>query len=1147
MGTITGLKEQAITQTPLLLFDCELRSGAVERWSTHRVELDGATYEARVLRHNVFEIKSGGDEGIDAAARVSVSLANADSHFSEIERNTGWKGSRVTVRFLFFDLKEGTAASETTVLFRGIANPPDEITESTFRLTVTSSINLQRVLLPQVRVQKRCPWKFPASRTQREEAVRGGARGKHSAFYPCGYSPDVTDGTGDAVGGTPYTNCDYTRTQCEQRGMFSEDQSGSPTRRFGGIEFVPPSTVVRSYGEKGQHVSSPLENEARYNDFVPLVYGTAWYAPLVVFSKNDGNLSRMEVLLGMGEMEGVLKVIVNGVEIPPGRAGANMTATGWHNLITAGNRTGWFNAEYHDGTGKPVGDPYGSMAAIAIAAPNRISNGGALPSIQVLAQGLKISHFAEDGSPLGDSFTNNPAWVLLDVLQRCGWSTEEVDLPSFARAAAYCDELVDARDLYGNPVRAPRFQSNLVLRKRRSAADVIRGIRNGARLLLAHTAGGLLQATIENTLGLQQPDKPEGSNSTEPLFGGWPHYEFGDGSSGFSGILRRENGAPSIRLWSRSTAESPNRVTVEFQDEFNEYQQDSLSLVDVDDALATGQEISVALPVLGVPNFNQAARLAKLYLDKSVRGNTYAEFETSVRGFGLKPGDLITLTYLKEGFQRQPFRVLKVSPGLNYRTAMIRAQIHDEAWYADESTGVPGSGRRQQVPGLGVPHPLAGPTLDEHGELQFAITEKTSENSDGGVEVRLAAEFLAPAAPVAASAGIPLVSLDARVDSVGGTLAGDQTLYYALSALDESGGESPLSFLVRASLPPGPATNAVTLTRLSFSGGTSGFNVYRGRSPSKLFRIASNQPPAAEFADAGLANEARIAPDGNYDHANFYWRLEVLPESAATIHSASTVGNENASMPPDRYRGMVVRIARGKGAGQERGIVFNDETTVRVAPNWDIVPDESSLFVIAESAWHFGATGKTSPVEFQVPNREGATVHISGRSANVHEAECAYEISPLTRWRISGGGISVDADLPPKPVFGIVPTGRGGVELAGVGFIELANTRTVTAATLTLHYWDELGSPSALHLADGIGIDESWLLLELPGAAEEGSVLQIDSELLSVAQTGDSGLRYEVGRGAHGTAAAAHSGGAPVYYLSKKEGFRGPIRAGLLR
>ena len=51
---------------------------------------------------------------------ISVTLANADSHFSEIERETGFRGAQVTIQFLFYDLAANAAASEARVVFRGI-------------------------------------------------------------------------------------------------------------------------------------------------------------------------------------------------------------------------------------------------------------------------------------------------------------------------------------------------------------------------------------------------------------------------------------------------------------------------------------------------------------------------------------------------------------------------------------------------------------------------------------------------------------------------------------------------------------------------------------------------------------------------------------------------------------------------------------------------------------------------------------------------------------------------------------------------------------------------------------------------------------------------------------------------------------------
>jgi hypothetical protein len=1131
MATLHELKRQAITETPLVLFECEIAPGVFERWSTHRVTFDGHTYDARVIKHSLFEICGASDGGIDAAAKVSVTLANADSRFSQIERARGFKGSRATVRFAFFDLVSGKAASEAAVLLRGIADAPELVSESEFRLTIMNSLNLQRVLLPETRIQKRCPWKFPGTAEQRAEAVAGGAETKYSPFWRCGYSADQPGGVGNLNGDVPFTACKGTRADCIARGMFDTDSAGRATRRFGGMEYVPSSILVRSYGERGWHAAPVVENEARYNDFVPLVYGTAWYKPPIAFARNDGNLTRMEVLLGAGEIQSVIKVVVNGVEIPAGRADKDMSGTGWYNIPTYGGRTGGFNLDFTDGAGNPLGDPYGSMAVMSLVVPNRVSEGKSLPRVEVLVEGMRLKRYGTDGVQIDEVFTSNPAWILLDVLRRCGWRLQDIDVASFARAAAYCDELIPATDLHGNAILIPRFQCNLVLQRRRSAADVIRGIRNSARLYLTYSTEGKLELRVENTLALQQPEKPAGSNSTEPLGSGWPAYEFGDGTSGFSGIVRRPSGEPALVLTRRSAAETPNRVTLEFQDAFNEYQQDSISLVDNGDVLRTGQEISVAAPALGVPNFHQAARVVRLLLDKAIDGNEYIEFETSVRAVGLRPGDLIAVTYLKEGFDRQPFRIVKIEPGLNFGRAMITAQIHRDSWYRDDITEENSGAGRQRPSDVGIPRPLVGAVIDEYGEAQFAITEHSVESTDGVSRVTLEAGFITPARP-ADGTGVPVLSLAARIDNTGGTIAGGQTLYYAITAINASGNESAPSFSVRATVPAGTNTNRVTLTGLSFGAGTQSFNVYRGEWPGKLLRIAAAQAIATEFTDTGLADELVPPPDENYDHANFYWRFEAQPEYQATLASATSIGNETLVMVPDAWRGMTVRITRGRGAGQERTVASNSATEVTIVGTWAVTPDATSWFVIAEAGWHFGAAAAASPVEFDVPNRMGMTVHVTGRAANVNDREAGLEVSPVTRWRIAGA--AADADVPPPPAFCLIARGSGTAELVAVGFDDLTNTRTVSSATLTLHYWNELWSPSLIELAADMDASGDMMYLSARGHCAKGGYVQIDREVVQIEEVLSDGWIYRVRRGALGSVAAEHWTQTFIYHLTKK-------------
>ena len=239
MQTIFELKEQAVTDTPLLLFDCVLSDGTAEHWSTHAVSVGGIAYSARVLGHNVFELQASSDQGVDGVPRISLILANADSHCSEIERATGWKGARLTAGLVFYDLRNAAPLTDSSVIFQGICNPPDQILEATFQITATNRMNLQRLSMPQVRIQRLCPWDFPSDLAQRTEAVNGGASGKYSRYYRCGYSPDVAGGTGALNGTAPFTACGYTRTDCQARGMFAN---------FGGIEFVPPAISVRAFG-----------------------------------------------------------------------------------------------------------------------------------------------------------------------------------------------------------------------------------------------------------------------------------------------------------------------------------------------------------------------------------------------------------------------------------------------------------------------------------------------------------------------------------------------------------------------------------------------------------------------------------------------------------------------------------------------------------------------------------------------------------------------------------------------------------------------------------------------------------------------------------------------------------------------------------
>src|SRR5208337_1224281 len=226
-----------------------------------------------------------------------------------------------------------------------------------------------------------------------------------------------------------------------------------------------------------------------------------------------------------------------------------------------------------------------------------------------------------------------------------------------------------------------------------------------------------------------------------------------------------------------------------------------------------------------------------------------------------------------------------------------------------------------------------------------------------------------------------------------------------------------------------PATYSDTLHNISLPASAASFNVYRGASPAQLVRISTDTAPAGTFMDTGLPNLQYLPPDPNYDHANFYWRMEMQPSAPVTTYASNTIGTASVQMQANEFAGMTVRIITGKGAQQEGVVSSNTGSTLTMSSPWTIVPDTSSTFVIAQTGYQFGASSNTNQVQFEIPNRPGETIHICGRSANVYDVESPYELATVTRWQIGGAGINVgDSAVPSAPVFGLaVLPEEGGV------------------------------------------------------------------------------------------------------------------------
>ncbi|MCC6293232.1 MAG: hypothetical protein IT164_11330 [Bryobacterales bacterium] len=1134
MQELSIVKESSHPGTPLFLFECRINNNLTYRWATHEVTVDGETYEARVLEHGAIEYRAGAAEESGFAQRVTVRLANADHSLSALTIQQQWKGAEIIIRFVVFDLSGGVPACPTSVVMRGTVNPPDLSDCESVKISILNRMGSLRAHIPSRRIQRRCPWLFPRTAEERQLAAGNSAGSRYSPFYWCGYSADVPSGVGNLADDVPFETCGYSKTDCVERGMFDQDEAQRATRRFGGFQYVPTAQLVSGFGETRMEVSAAEGPERTIGRLVPIAYGTVWTDGIITAGWFDGNLGHLEVVLSEGPIAGVVKVVVNDIEVPVGSGRVNATATGWYNVVTVGGREGAFNGDSVAASGESMRDPGAGVAVLSVVLPRSIVSHISKARVKVLLQGLLLPIYTEEGEEAGASFTSNSAWVLLDLLRRAGYKAEDVDLGSFAKAAAVCDELMSVGDGNGGERLVPKSACNTLLRIKRPIGEVIRGVQLGSRIGFRFRQDGRMGAYIEDSIGRQQTEKPAGSNSTVTLNGGWPSYEFGDGQGGAGGIVLSAVRGPALRLYSRSYSETANRVQVEFVDPENDYATDTLSLVDIDDVVKVGQEIGYQVPAVGVTGYGQAYRLCKSVLDKNVRGNVYAELESGLKAALVQPGEVITLNVPSAGLVRQPFRVMSVAPGRNCERVKILAQVHSEDWYAYPSIKSErtkwGAGAEQSEP-----RPLLGDAPDGNGGLVHSVTEQILEMADGSHRLQVLLGYKAPAPPGLPLDRRPLVPPTAGIALANGSFSGPQVLYYAITEKDLQGRESSLSASIRAVIPAGTNSAQVTIQAIRMSPQSASMSVYRGNDPWQMHRIADGVSASESFIDVGLPYLPDGPPDLHFAMAVSEWRMEYLPPMAISSAENGSVTVASAVLEPGSLNGKVVRIHSGRGQGQERAISSNTDTTISITSHWAIIPDGSSSVCVVESGWQPGGRSAGSPCVLDVPNLTGSTIHLRVYGVNANEEQSRKDLARITRHVLDGvTGSDWDADVPPKPTFGLAVKAGGLVEVSGVSFASLENTATIAAGTLNLHFANELAmTPIATTVAQTSSAT-SEIVVDVPISLPDGVILAVGMELMrcTVSVVNDSVVVVE--RGVFGSGVAEHPPGTPILPLKRR-------------
>ena len=410
VGTINTAKELARGYQPLLLAEFTFTDGTVLRLSTHPLRVsdggyqyNGHDYLPRIQSYNIDAFQMVSDQGVSIPPSANIVLNDGDKYiWVNYENAHGFRGADLVLRFVFYDVATGSFSDDSTAPFLGVCSAPStDEGLTTLTIRAVSLMNMTGTMLPTIHIQRTCPWSFPQTKPDRVD----GALNKGSWCWECGYSPDVTDtdgpgGTaaarGNLNGSTPYTACANTKEECQARGMYSTDGASRATGRFGGVQWEPPQMFrSRGYISGNWEEGFNTTNEAKYGDFLPVPYGTIWIDPIVLPLTGEANSTRFEAVICYGEIQAVLKVVVNDVEVP---AATDIDGNPYtvsdplfrYNVVTRGSRNG---KACVDAGFASAGDPHGSMAVIEVVVPRSLADSASVPRVLVLIQGPKIRRY----------------------------------------------------------------------------------------------------------------------------------------------------------------------------------------------------------------------------------------------------------------------------------------------------------------------------------------------------------------------------------------------------------------------------------------------------------------------------------------------------------------------------------------------------------------------------------------------------------------------------------------------------------------------------------------------------------------------------------------------------------------------------------
>ncbi len=941
---IASAKDAQQSFQPLLLVQFTFHDGTIYRASTHPLntaeggyQYGGSNYVGRIISQDISAVQGYDSTGIDLIPRAAITLADADKAIKTgYEDIYGFAGAAMELVFVFWDADSATFSSDNIMRLRGICDPATCDSE-TLTVSAVNKLNLQRRMLPSVPHQQRCPWINPTTVAQRALADD-----EDSIFYECGET--------GSLGSAP--PCNYTPATCTR------------PNRFGGSQYLGKGVSRSRDYTSGEWINIQNNpNEARYGSPIPMVYGTAWVDPIVLPTFGDGNSTRFEAIVCLGEVQSILRVVVNDVELQPATditGGVNYIVRDpllRYNVLNRGDRDGAKNQDaFYDGNG----DPYGSQCAILCVVPRRAAESSGVPRCRVLVQGPKLRVYA-DVSTYSKAFTSNPVWVLMDLLIWAGLEYADLELQTFIDAASICDATISYTDQYGATSNHARYSCSLVLRQRRSAADIIRSVRQGCgAILVPNSSSGKLQIFIEGTLASQQPSAVTGSNyvtaiSSKSLAGatvsGYVAYDFTK--------FLLDGKKSSFKIQTQPLSNTPNRVAFGFINSERDWAGDSLSIADTDAIARSGQPVDEQYEADGINTLDQAKRIAGRRLARNLRGNGRSDsggtefwsWKDTFRTVRCRVGQIIRVSNAHEGISNALGRVTQMRPSTNWETVQITVQRHSDDWYVDTYSQNADPEESQQARNrlaraafpwgpVGIA-PASGDPMYDETDQTFTLAEVHETAADGTIITKLA---ISGKQPVNLFTGAPpTVGRQGTTASSGGTFLGSgRTYFIAVVSLDAFGAPSAPSILCQVVVTNVGTANTITVPILGWPSGAVGYIAYVGNSPQLLTEHASGGSTPSSITINSFEVRGKGMPDPEFDrmrtkikrvvHSGVWGQpVDVVAPNAFTIDAAGWTTNEWAGYDVS----ILGRAAGGDLAILNYSVVSNTADTLTVTPDPD--------------------------------------------------------------------------------------------------------------------------------------------------------------------------------------------------------------------